>query len=129
MTPPLKILIIDDEEDLLAMLNLSLKNRAFEVEVAKDGQLGLSKALSFKPNIILLDLVMPGIDGWEVCQKLKTDPKTKSIPIIVFTALQSSEAKETALSMGADAVILKPCDNDELVQTINKLAGKNKLPT
>ena len=118
-----KILIIDDEPDMLEMLSQRLKFENFEVTVASDGEEGLKISREFKPDVILLDVKMPGMDGWEVCRTLRADPTMAHIKIIMLTAIRS--VKEAKLA-GADLVILKPCNMDELVEIVSNPNRREK---
>ena len=106
-----KILIIDDEPDLLEMISQRLEFEGFEIDSALSGPEGLKKSALFRPDVILLDVKMSGMDGWEVCRQLRANPQMAKTKIIMLTAIRSvKEAKEA----GADLVVLKPCNIDEL---------------
>ncbi len=109
-----KILIIDDEEDIIGLLTLHLKMKNYEVTSATDGVMGLEVADQEDPDIILLDVMMPGIDGFEVCKRLKEKEKTAEIPIIFLTARNQTDDRVKGLMSGADDYIVKPFDFDEL---------------
>ncbi|MDP2599170.1 MAG: response regulator [Deltaproteobacteria bacterium] len=116
-----KVLIIDDEGDLVRLLVLRLQKFGFLVDVALDGEQGLEQTKSFKPDLILLDVALPRMGGWEVCQKLKTDAATKKIPIIVITAKPIKNLETKARDFGVNRILTKPFDSVELVQTIKSL--------
>lgn len=102
-----KILIIEDDRTLLTALQIELKNSKFEVLPARDGKAGLKIAKKKKPDLIMLDLVMPGLHGFEVLKTLKADQKTKNIPVIILSNLaQSGDIKE-GLKLGAEAYYVK----------------------
>lgn len=115
-----KILIIDDEQDLCETVKAQLESNNFKVATAKDGPEGLDKVKEYKPDLIILDLMMPGMDGFEVCRRLKKDTKTASIPVIVLTALDQEDAAKKALSMGAEGYMVKPFEQDALLFTIRE---------
>lgn len=117
---PKKILVIDDEVELIKAITIRFKASGYEVIPASDGQEGIDKAQEFKPDLILLDIIMPKVDGYEVCKNLKTDPKTKGIPIIVFTAAGQRDMEERCMAAGAAAVIKKPFETAELLELVNK---------
>ena len=102
-----KVLIIEDDPLISRMYQKIFTFESFEVEVANDGQEGLDKARSFKPTLILLDIMMPKMNGLEVLEKLKADPETKSTPVIMLTNLAGQNDAETALSKGAVKYIIK----------------------
>ena len=111
----LKILVIDDEEGVLTLLKFRLGKFGHEVITSNNGIDGIRKARMFEPDLILLDLVMPGMSGFRVCELLKSYKKTKDIPIFIFTALDRLEDIERAFEKGADDYIVKPFE----VVTIN----------
>ena len=111
-----RILIIDDEPNILRVARKRLESNGYEIMVASSGEEGITVAFSDEPDLIFLDLVMPGIDGYEVCRRLKADGLTKDIPIIIFTASAEPEdftqkSKET----GAVGVLVKPFRSEELL--------------
>ena len=111
----LRILVIDDEEGVLTLLKFRLGKFGHEVITSNNGIDGIRKARMFEPDLILLDLVMPGMSGFRVCELLKSYKKTKDIPIFIFTALDRLEDVERAFEKGADDYIVKPFE----VVTIN----------
>jgi len=111
----LRILAIDDEEGVLSLLKFKLGQFGHEVITATNGIDGIRKARKLEPDLILLDLVMPGMSGFRVCELLKSYNKTKDIPIFIFTALDRLEDIERAYEKGADDYIIKPFE----VVTIN----------
>jgi len=115
-----KILVIDDEQDLCETVKAQLESNNFKVATAKDGPEGLNKVKEYKPDLIILDLMMPGMDGFEVCKRLKKDTKTALIPIIVLTALEQEDAAKKALSMGAEGYMVKPFEQEALLFTIRE---------
>ena len=94
----------------------------FVVETAYDGEAGLGKCLSFLPDVILLDIAMPGIHGWEFCRRLRADPRTKDIPVVIMTAWLSDSLKQQVEEAKAARVLLKPFDENELVDIVRSLA-------
>ncbi|MBI2690741.1 MAG: response regulator [Solirubrobacterales bacterium] len=115
------ILVADDNADIRDLLATRLSTRGFEVTTAADGQAALEVALAEHPDIALLDWVMPIIQGHELCVKLKTDPRTADIPVVMLTARGEEEDRLLGLDLGADAYLVKPFDIDELVGTLKKL--------
>ena len=121
-----KILIVDDETDLVETLKFRLEIAGFDVIAAFDGQEGLKKARTESPDLIILDLMLPKLDGYRVCRMLKFDEKYKGIPIILFSArVQASDIK-MGEEQGADAYITKPFDPKTLLLKINELLIKYK---
>lgn len=107
MAQKAKILVVEDEEILLTALKEELNTGGYEVEGAADGVEGLQKTKSFKPQLILLDLLMPKMDGMEMLQKLKADSETRDIPVVILTNLSDYEKISEALSLGAMDYLVK----------------------
>ncbi|MGK9369332.1 response regulator transcription factor [Melioribacter sp. Ez-97] len=113
-----KILVIDDYPDNVFLLQDRLEQEGFEVIKAYDGNMGIKKAIEEKPDLILLDIMMPGISGYEVCKTLTNNEETKQIPIILLTALTEAENLKEGLQAGAFDYIKKPFNRTELVARI-----------
>ena len=113
-----KILIVEDNEMNRDMLSRRLERKGFEVVMAEDGQKGVDMAKSENPELILMDLGLPVIDGWEATNQIKNDDKTKNIPIIVLTAHAMSGDREKALEAGADEYDTKPAEFKRLLGKI-----------
>jgi len=120
-----KILVIDDEVDIVDTVSFMLRSRGYDVITASDGGEGLTKAMVEHPNLILLDIIMPVMDGFEVCFKLKRDKDARKIPVIMITARGDNEAVVKARSAGADDYIVKPFSLPTLISKINKLIAKS----
>jgi two-component system, OmpR family, response regulator MprA len=121
-----KILIIDDERNVIAATQLGLKYEGFHVEGAYDGEEGITKAQRISPDIIILDLGLPDMDGIEVCQRLHANPSTRDIPILMFTARVELEDRIFGLNAGADAYLSKPIEFDELVAHIRAILRRQQ---
>jgi phosphate regulon transcriptional regulator PhoB len=124
------ILIVEDEKDIVKMLDYNLKKEGYKVIVADDGEDALDLAKSKSPDLILLDLMLPGLDGLEVCKELKNERKTRLIPVIMLTAKAQESDKVVGLELGADDYVTKPFSPRELVARIKAVLrrGKEKLP-
>ena len=119
-----KILIIDDEADIRKTAVFRIKKAGFEVVEAKDGQEGLEKAVSEKPDLILLDWKLPIMDGKEVFIKLQEDNNLKNIPVIIFTASKDANTfAEQAREIGIEHIITKPYEPDALINKIKEVMG------
>lgn len=116
-----KILIIEDERSLQEILTYNLDREGFEVSVASDGQDGLRRARSFEPDVILLDLMLPVIDGLEVCRQLRADAKTQGIRILMLTARSEEVDEIVGFNMGADDYVTKPFKVKPLIHRIKAL--------
>lgn len=127
-----KILIVEDEKDIIKMLEYNLKKEGFRVIDARDGEDALDLAVREYPDLILLDLMLPGIDGLEVCKALKKEAKTATIPIIMLTAKSQESDKVVGLELGADDYITKPFSVRELLARIKavlrRATEKGKTP-
>ena len=116
-----RILVVDDEPDLIKVLTYRLEASGYEVLKALDGQEGLEIARQEKLDLILLDVMMPNMDGNKVCALLKFDKRYKNIPIIMLTARAEEEDRLTSLEIGADAFFNKPLNYEELLEKIKEL--------
>ncbi|MDO8446289.1 MAG: response regulator [Deltaproteobacteria bacterium] len=124
-----QILIIDDEQDILDLLSYNLKKEGFSILTAKDGISAKGTARKTNPDLIILDLMLPGIDGLELCRFLKKDSKTASIPIIMLTAKGQEMDKVTGLEMGADDYVTKPFSVKEITARVKALLRRTKKGT
>lgn len=119
-----RVLYVEDNDDNIYMLKMWFElSEGFEFVVAEDGEIGCAKALTDHPDIILMDLDVPVMDGWEATRRLKGDPLTRDIPIIALTAHAMSGSREKALAAGCDEFETKPIDFDRLMKKINRLLG------
>lgn len=119
------LLIIDDDPGLLTLLKMGLEQHGFRVLTAQSGKEGLRMAYEHHPDLILLDILMPGMDGWEVCQRLRY---ISDIPILILTAVDKTENVVRGLSLGADDYVVKPCTFEELrarIQALLRRARQN----
>lgn len=118
-----KILLVEDNEMNRDMLSRRLIRKGFEVELAIDGQQGIDMARQLTPDLILMDMSLPVIDGWEASRRLKADPATAAIPIIALTAHAMVDDREKALAAGCDEYDTKPIELPRLLDKISSLAG------
>jgi sigma-B regulation protein RsbU (phosphoserine phosphatase) len=114
-----KVLLVDDNPTNLQVLFQTLEGRNYNLLVAKNGEMALSIARKAHPNLILLDIMMPGIDGYEVCRQLKADPATREIPVIFLSALGDTKDKVQGLDLGAVDYVTKPFQPDEVIARVN----------
>lgn len=121
-----KILVVDDEEDITNTVSLMLRSRGFDVITACEGNEGFAKAKSERPDIILLDIIMPVMDGFDTCAKLKLDKDTQKIPIIMFSANGENATVVKANRAGAEDFIVKPFNLTILLNKLNRLLAKKK---
>jgi len=116
-----KILVVDDEPDAVELIEFNLKAAGYDVTTAADGEGALAKARSVLPNLIVLDLMLPEVDGLEVCKILRRDPKTSGIPIVMLTAKAAEIDRILGLELGADDYVTKPFSPRELVLRVKRL--------
>ncbi len=112
------ILVVDDEQDLLDLIEYNLRKEGFEVLRADNGLDGISMAREYKPNLVLLDIMMPQMDGIEVCDRMRDDAELKNIPIIFLTARSDEKTEVESLNKGADDFITKPISTTKLISRI-----------
>lgn len=124
---PTKILVIEDEPDIVEVITYNLTREGFEVSSAKDGEEGYRKTRQDPPALVLLDLMLPGIDGVELCRRLKTDQATQSIPIIMVTAKGDESDVVLGLGVGADDYVKKPFSPKELVARVKAVLRRAAL--
>lgn len=118
------VLIIEDEKLIIVSTQMVLEAAGFRVESAINGEDGISKAKSLSPDLILLDIMMPGIDGWETLTRLKRDPETSGVPVVIFTAREHSRGHQKSAEMGAADYFRKPFEPDELIELVEKHVGQ-----
>lgn len=115
-----KILVVDDEPDILKIVVFRLKKLGYEVTTASNGQEALDFIQKIKPDLVVLDLIMPVVDGYEVCKQVKADEKLRHIPVILLTASFTGELADKAEKLGADDYLMKPFDPEELLTKVKK---------
>jgi DNA-binding response OmpR family regulator len=127
---PKEILIVDDEPSIVVPIQFLMEQQGYTVMVAENGEGALDIIYKYKPDLILLDIMLPRIDGYEVCEIVRLDPRYRDIKIIFLTAKGREVEIAKGLALGADAYITKPFSNTELVSKVKKLleeANQNKL--
>lgn len=122
---PEKILIVDDDIDSLKLIGLMLQRQGYEITAANAGGQAISKATAEKPDLIILDVMMPDMDGYEVCRHLRADPNTQDIPIIMFTAKTLVDDKVAGFEAGADDYLTKPTHPAELASRVKAILARN----
>ena len=122
MTPTAKILVIDDDAAITELMSMLLKTFGFEVLTTNIGEEGIRIAREANPNVILLDLMMPDLDGWQVCKEIR---KTSTVPILILSAINDPRTVASVLDVGADDFLVKPVPSGVLVANIKKLIRRN----
>jgi len=123
-----RILVIDDEKDLIELIRYNLEKEGFQVSGSLDGERGLATALKECPDVVIMDLMLPGIDGLEVCRSLRSDSRTARIPIIMLTAKSAESDRILGLELGADDYVTKPFSPGELTARIKALLRRISMP-
>ena len=121
LNEPKRVLLVDDEPNILLAIEFLLKKEGYIIEKAFDGQQALKVAASFRPDIIVLDVMMPELNGFEVAQRIRNTPDMEDVRIIFLTAKGTPNDKMTGYSSGGEVYLIKPFDNDELVRIVNEL--------
>ena len=125
---PKKILVIEDEKDIQELLQLYLKREGYEVQIARDGEAGLRKASQEHHDLVLLDLMLPRVDGLEICRNLRSRPQTADLPIIMITAKAEEADRIVGLEMGADDYITKPFSPREVMARVKAIFRRLEKP-
>ena len=120
----MRVLVADDDPVILRLIEVNLALEGFEVETASGGEDVITKAGQVEPDVILLDVMMPGVTGWDVAARLKADGATAHIPLVFLSARTQEEDKRKGEELGVAAYVSKPFDPVELVATIRRLAGR-----
>lgn len=119
-----RILIADDEENIVISLEYLMKREGFEVSIAPDGEQAMAMIRSERPDLVLLDIMMPKKSGFEVCQEIKADPDLKSVRIVMLTAKGRETEVAKGMALGADCYITKPFSTKELVERIRSMLAE-----
>ncbi|MDZ7860411.1 MAG: response regulator [Candidatus Krumholzibacteriota bacterium] len=115
-----KVLVVDDEANITQILEFSIEAEGYEVVSASNGEEAIEKARKEQPNLIILDIMMPKVDGYEACRALKSDPLTKKIPVILLTAKGREIDKRLGYEVGATDYIVKPFSPSKLIEKVNE---------
>jgi two-component system, OmpR family, alkaline phosphatase synthesis response regulator PhoP len=124
-----KVLIVDDEPNIVTALEFLLKRSGYEVRLASNGAEALEQVEAYRPDLVLMDVMMPIKSGFEVCQRMRERPEFAQIKIVMLSAKGSEAEVNKGLSLGADLYITKPFSTQELVATINRLFEAGSAPT
>ena len=129
MAPHLKILIVDDEADVVEIVRFRLARDGYTILTASDGESGLASIFRYHPDLVILDVMMPGIDGFEVLFQMKHNPRTRDTPVIMLTAKTDFASISKGWGMDVDNYVTKPFNVDELARTVkNVLVYRGKIP-
>ncbi len=122
-----KILLIEDDSDISELVQYNLEREGYKVYASGDGEIGLNQALQIKPDLIILDLMLPGLDGLSVCRKLRADSSTADIPIVMLTAKGEESDVVVGLEMGADDYVAKPFSPKELLARVRAVLRRPRM--
>jgi DNA-binding response OmpR family regulator len=125
MTTPTSILIVDDEPNILLSLQFLMKKAGYDVRTAQDGEQALAEIARAKPDLVLLDVMMPKLDGFTVCQRIRATPAWQDVRIIMLTARGRDVEREKGLALGADDYITKPFSTKDAIDRVAALVGKS----
>ena len=118
------ILIVEDEEDHLEIVKLILEQHNYNLISARDGKEGVDSTLKFLPDLLILDVMLPEMNGYEVCKAIRNNPKTKAIPVIMLSIRSNPEDIEAAYKVGANKYMTKPFNLEELVKEVKRYLGE-----
>jgi two-component system, OmpR family, alkaline phosphatase synthesis response regulator PhoP len=123
-----KILIVEDNTELLELLGLEFRQAGFSVVTASDGLEGLKKARTVKPDVVVLDLVLPELDGFELCEALRRDAATAKVPVVILSGLNSAFTRFAGMESGANEYVTKPVSPGHLVSRIRQILSHSPAP-
>ena len=119
-----RVLLAEDEPNIVESLTFLLERAGFNVEVQSDGREALNSAKADTPDVLILDVMLPGLDGYEILRQLRADQRSEALPILMLTAKGQREDRETAMEHGADLFMTKPFANSEIVAAVKELASR-----
>lgn len=120
-----RVLLAEDEPNIVESLTFLLERAGFKVEVQSDGRQVVSAAKADTPDVLILDVMLPGLDGYEILRQLRADQRSEGLPVLMLTAKGQREDRETALEHGADLFMTKPFANSEIVAAVKELASRS----
>ena len=123
VTAPVRVLVVDDDEVIRQLITLNLELEGFEVHEAVDGEDALRKVAEVNPAVITLDIMMPNLDGWDAAARLRSDPATSHVKVVLLSARAQEADVRRGTRLGVDAYLTKPFDPDDLVDVVRRLAG------
>jgi DNA-binding response OmpR family regulator len=119
---PARVLVVDDDDVIRQLITVNLELEGFEVHTASDGEDCLAKVKAICPDVVTLDVMMPRLDGWDTAARLRSDPETAGLKLVLLSARAQEADKARGEGIGVDAYLTKPFDPDELVETVRRLA-------
>ena len=122
-----RILLVEDDPGAIRLVGYTLEQEGYEVLTAANGVEGLRKAREEEPDLLILDVMLPGLDGFELCRRLRADAQTAGLPVLMLSAKAQEIDKTTGLKMGADAYLTKPADPSEIVSRVESLLAQKSI--
>ena len=122
-----RILLVEDDPSAIRLVGYALEQEGYEVLTAANGVEGLRKAREEEPDLLILDVMLPGLDGFELCRRLRADAQTAGLPVLMLSAKAQEIDKTTGLKMGADAYLTKPADPSEIVSRVESLLAQKSI--
>jgi DNA-binding response OmpR family regulator len=119
-----RILLVDDDPVIVRLLQINFRLEGYDVDTASRGEQALEKVRAHRPDVVVLDVMMPGIDGWEVCRQLKETPGTKHVPVVFLSARAQDEDRQHGYALGVDEYVTKPFDPAHLVEIVRRSLSK-----
>ena len=120
-----RILIVDDDPVIVRLLQINFRLEGYDVDTASHGEEALERVRSQRPDVVILDVMMPGLDGWEVCRQLKANPAVRHIPVIFLSARAQDEDRQRGYALGVDEYVTKPFDPGHLVEIVRAALAKS----
>ncbi|HZD71944.1 MAG TPA: response regulator [Actinomycetes bacterium] len=124
-----RILVVDDDQVIQQLLKVNLELEGYAIEVAEDGEEALEQFDEFRPNLVLLDIMMPKLDGWEVCRRLKQDADSARVPIVLLSARAQEADVQRGIELGVAAYVTKPFDPIQLLDLVAEILTKQGFPS
>jgi CheY-like chemotaxis protein len=118
--PPFRVLLVDDDPVIRRLLEVNFRLEDFHVRTASGGEEALEKAAEERPDVVVLDVMMPGLDGWEVCARLRKDPKTADIPVVFLSARAQDDDRSRGYALGVVEYVAKPFDPADLIAVVRR---------
>lgn len=118
-----RILVVEDEESLLKLESILLSSKGYNVTGVMDGKSALEEVMAHRPDLVILDIMLPEMDGFEVCRRIKENPATSAIPVVMLTAKKNSQDVARGTEVGADAYLTKPFKSAKVIEVIENLLG------
>ncbi|HEX9122738.1 MAG TPA: response regulator [Actinomycetota bacterium] len=120
-----RILIVDDDPVIVRLLQINFRLEGYEVDTASRGEVALERVRANRPDVVILDVMMPGLDGWEVCRQLKESPEVRHIPVIFLSARAQDEDRQRGYALGVDEYVTKPFDPGHLIEIVRRALAKS----